>query len=211
MVYGSLIGLYIFWALGLFIRRRDFKNEFLMYQNVPDTGFLALFSISSLKYYFIAGIILGAYSGYNISIGYSAYQTLQLQYSLAFMINSLVSIVTALLVLLVENIPYAQKLLLILYTDDTTWSITKFSKSLYISIVIAEYIGLFGCIYATATEIGVYIFYVLFLKFGWKFLVIAFLVCCTANLWVVVDKFLMLRKRRFQKLKETEMSEITEV
>ncbi|CAG9327827.1 unnamed protein product [Blepharisma stoltei] len=211
IIYGTLAGLYVFWALGLFIRNRSFNRSILLYQPELNDGFLSLCSIRSLKYYILAGLTIGAFSGYNISIAYFSYQSLNLEFSISFVIDSLGSILGAIALLCAENSTFLQSYMHIIYPETKQWDLLPFLKSLYLCITIGEYFGLVCSMYAAALEIGIYVCYYLFLEYGWTFVIIAFLACCTGNIWLILQRVFMKRKYRFHKLKETEMDDVITV
>lgn len=207
VLYGGMLGLYFFWTTGLFIRKMDTQIDILTNPGNTHTGCLNSISFRLNKFYYIAGVIYGSYVGYNLSIIYTTYYSLRFAISFSFLINSLAGIFTSPIVIAFENSRLLRSFLPFVYPETQPWTIFKFTISLYVTLVIGEYVGLMGMVYLGVFEMMYYLLYTVTILFGWWFAAIGCLGCLGFNFMVGLIQ--EIRRRRYKLEKEPELEQDT--
>ncbi|CAG9310559.1 unnamed protein product [Blepharisma stoltei] len=211
ILYGSLIGLYLFWSLGLFLRRKDTKLDILTNHGAVSQGIFSMFSFQNNKFYCIAGLIIGGYSGYNLSIVYTAYSKMKFSITISFLINSIASIVTTLIITGFENSKTLRNFLPFFYPDTNPWTVSSFLRSLYTCMVIGEYVGLMAMLYLGFFEIMYFVSYEIASYIGWWWILGGVGVCCCMNAIASYQQAMLRRRRKLEKQEEIELNNFTTV
>lgn len=99
-------------------------------------------SLYYARYFLLSGICIGLYIGYNASVVYNIYYSKQMSIYLNIGLQSLISSVAILFVFLIENHSGYQQMFPFMYDNKPKWTVMKFLQSIWICIVVAEYMGI---------------------------------------------------------------------
>ncbi|CAG9335849.1 unnamed protein product [Blepharisma stoltei] len=208
ILYGSLVGLFLFWSLGIFLRRIDTKFNILANHGTYSQGLCSYISYNNNKFYLICGIIVGSYIGYNLSIIYSAYLELKPSIAFSYLVNSTGSIIMTLIMIGFENSKILRRFLPFCYPESCPWTYCEFLKSLYISISLGEYVGLMAMIYLGFFEVMYLLAYEIVIGVEWYFILGGVCLCCCSMTCIGYYDELQKRKKKQEKEGEVELDDI---
>lgn len=152
-------GLVIMAILSVFLRRINmFKNNFTVFSHKES-------ALRSHLYCWIAGLVLGAYGGFNYSVIESAWEFPQIKFWLITS-HCLGSFVTAIIMFLSECNNFTREVFIMIYSQNLPRiSFSEYILSFICGIVISDYIVTIGIIYLGFFLIMYYCVYLIAVNF----------------------------------------------